>query len=109
MIRIAGVLVLCLVALLFAVSIGHGVTGLGIVIAVGGLYLVVVFIATRARGVCPGCSAKSLECINYFRCNPPPNHSFFRCQACSEEYVGVNGQLGMTERRASPFNDSPGW
>ena len=98
-----------LVIALFALSVRLGLVGLAIVLVAGGIYFGFGFLLTRARTVCPGCGEKKLNCINWFRANPPPNWAFYRCEECGKEYVKVDGEAGLVERSQSGFKDSEGW
>ena len=86
-----------------------GLLGLGTILVAGGTYLGFGFLVARAREVCPACDSKGLKCINWFRANPPPNWTFYRCEECGKEYVKVDGESGLVERGQSRFNDSEGW
>jgi len=67
----------------------------------------------RERRRCPRCGRKTLARINWFRCHPPPNRSFFACDACGAEFVQVDrydgGEAPMIPREGSPWASSPGW
>lgn len=69
--------------------------------------------AVRSREVCPRCRRAGLERINWFRCNPPPNHGFFACGHCGGEFVRIDRCDGIKNpwiaRAGSPWETSPGW
>jgi hypothetical protein len=98
-----------LLIVLFALSWRAGLLGLGVVLGVAAVYLGAGFLLSRSRRWCPACHHKKLKCINWFRANPPPNWSFYRCDDCGAEFVKVDGQVGLVERNESRFKDSPGW
>ena len=100
---------LALAASLFFVSTKLGLLALGIIVVTLGLYLASGFLLTRVRERCPGCDAKSLKCINWFRANPPPNFAFYKCEDCGTEYVKVDGDPEIVKRENSPYKDVSGW
>lgn len=100
---------LVLVIVLFSLSWRTGLIGLGIVIGAATVYFGAAFFTADARRLCPACKNEKLKCINFFKANPPPNFSFYRCDQCETEFVEVHGQTGLVERSESPFKDSDGW
>jgi hypothetical protein len=67
----------------------------------------------RKRRWCPACGKKGLKQINWFRCNPPPNLSYFACDSCGVEFVQVDRYDGvenpMIPRAGSPWEHCSGW
>ncbi len=77
------------------------------------LYVAAGMAAGRVRKWCPQCRARGLKCINSFRCNPPPNDSFFVCDNCGGQFVQVDRYDGvenpMVARAGSPWEHDPSW
>jgi hypothetical protein len=76
-------------------------------------YLGVGLALTRRRRWCPRCGRKGLKLINWFRCNPPPNRSYFACNHCGAEFVQIERDDGvessMILRVGSPWEHCSGW
>jgi hypothetical protein len=88
--------------LLFFLAIAIVTCGLTLVVSVvGGNF------ASRLRKVCPACLMKALKCINWFRVNPPPNYSFFKCGNCKAEYIEYMDE--MIPRAGSNWENHTGW
>jgi hypothetical protein len=81
--------------------------------AVAALYVAAGIAAGRVRKWCPRCRGKGLKCINWLRCNPPPNYSFFACDRCGGQFVQVDRYDGvenpMVVRAGSSWEHDSGW
>lgn len=84
-------------------------------LAVMVLTIVAVYLGLtlRRRRWCPRCGKKGLKQTNWFRCNPPPNRSYFACGSCRAEFVQVDRydgvEIPMTPRVGSPWELCSGW
>ncbi len=98
-----------LVVALFVASPTTGLIAAGCLVAVVAIVLFLGFLLERSRDMCPSCAQRRLKMVNWFRVNPGPGYSFYRCERCDAEYVQYDRQKEFIARTESGMSQHSGW